>query len=81
MITIVAYTTNPRTRLLQVEYEYAVVDTVANESIERRASVTIDETVPPLDKPDWTDEDLCVAVAQVLGVQGADVQMAAQEPR
>lgn len=81
MITIVSYTTNPRTRLLQVDYEYAIVDTIANESIERRSTVTVDETVPPLDKPDWTDLDLCVAVAQILGVTGGDVQMAAEEPR
>lgn len=36
-------------------------------------SVTLNTSVAPMDKPDWTDADVCEAVGNLLGIPSGDV--------
>lgn len=79
MITITSYYITPTDRTVAVEYRYAIADDVQNVSITRYGNEQLSETNAPLDKPDWTDDDVCAALATRLGRPASDVVMAQPE--
>lgn len=79
MITITSYYITPTERTVAVEYGYIVRDEVQGVDLPRTGNEQLSETNAPLDKPDWTDDDLCAALATRLGVAASDVVMAQPE--
>lgn len=76
MITITGYSVDPVANVVHVDYAYAVQDTVANEAIPRLNDATLSQAVPPLDASNWSDTDLCNALATALGQPQGSVVMA-----
>lgn len=76
MITITNYYITPATQVVAVEYTYTIVDDIAGVTIPRTGNEQLSETNAPLDKPDWTDDDVCAALATRLGRPVSDVVMA-----
>jgi hypothetical protein len=79
MITITSYYITPATQTVAVEYAYVIADDVQGVSVPRTGNEQLSETNAPLDKPDWTDDDLCAALATRLGRPASDVTMAQPE--
>lgn len=79
MITITSYQITPTGRTVAVEYAYTVLDEVAGVSIPRAGNEQLSELNAPLDRPDWTDDDLCAALATRLGRPASDIVMAQPE--
>lgn len=80
MITIVSYSINQRNLAVYVDYEYEITDEVMGERILRRANATLSQKVVPLDAPDWSDADLCAALATAINQDPASVVMAEEAP-
>lgn len=76
-ITITSYHVTPTEDTVAVEYVYFIADPIVGDEIKRTGNEQLSETNAPLDKPDWTDDDLCAALATRLGVESSDVVMAA----
>ena len=76
-ITITSYNVTPFEDSVAVEYVYFIADPIVGSEIKRTGNEQLSETNAPLDKPDWTDADLCSALATRLGVSASDVVMAA----
>ncbi len=76
-ITITSYYITPTSHTVAVEYGYTIRDEVQGVDLPRTGNEQLSETNAPLDKPDWTDDDLCAALATRLGVAASDVVMAA----
>jgi hypothetical protein len=76
MITITGYSVDPVANVVHVDYTYNVQDTVANEPIPRINDASLSQTVPPLNVPNWSDTDLCDALATLLGQPQGSVVMA-----
>lgn len=76
-ITITSYHVTPTEDSVAVEYVYFIPDPIVGDEIKRTGNEQLSETNAPLDKPDWTDADLCAALATRLGVPASDVVMAA----
>jgi len=76
-ITITSYNVTPTEDSVAVEYTYFIFDPIVDAEIKRTGNEQLSETNAPLDKPDWTDADLCAALATRLGVPASDVVMAA----
>ena len=76
-ITITSYYVTPAEDSVAVEYVYFIADAIAGSDIRRTGNEQLSQTNAPLDTPDWTDADLCAALATRLGVAASDVVMAA----
>jgi hypothetical protein len=75
-ILITKYGVDPVANTVVVAYGYNIQDTVANQPIPRLNDAVLSQTVPPLDAPNWSDTDLCNALATFLGQPQGSVEMA-----
>lgn len=76
MITITGYAVDPVANTVHVDYSYSILDTVENQPIPRLNDAVLSQTVPPLNAPNWSDTDLCDALATHLGQPQGSVEMA-----
>jgi hypothetical protein len=53
---------------------------VLDQPIPRLGDITLSQTVPPLNLPDWTDDDLCSALDTALGQPAGTCVMAQPAP-
>jgi hypothetical protein len=81
MIYIRQYAIDPKlaTDNVRVEYSYNVFDAIANEDIERGNVASLTDEAGALSDPKWGDDELCAALAALLGVDAASVAIAAPE--
>ena len=75
MYTITGYTIAPASANVTVALSYEVNDPL-NGMIAREGSTVLQDGVAPLDSLDWGDDKLMQAVAQKIGCDIDDVQMA-----
>ena len=80
VITITSYAVDPVANTVDVRYGYSIDDTVLNQPIPRLSDITLSQTVPPLNLPDWSDDDLCSALDTALGQPAGTCVMAQPAP-
>lgn len=81
MIYIRYYAIDPKLALdnVRVEYTYTVFDAIANEDIGRGGYASLTDEAGALSDPKWGNDELCAALAELLGVDAATVAIATPE--